>query len=67
MGVKPTVFSHRLEKDYYSRKWPTAAMPYLHLEGYVRGWMDPIVFKDKTRLKVTPPEDMAQYQAKSQL
>src|SRR5437899_6417091 len=52
MGVKPTVFSHRLEKDYYSRKWPTVAMPYLHLEGYVRGWMDPIVFKGKTILEI---------------
>ena len=52
MGVKPTVFSHRLEKDYYSRKWPIAAVPYLHLEGYVRGWMDPIVFKDKTILEI---------------
>src|SRR5437868_7761219 len=26
-----------------------------------------IVFKDKTRLRVTPPEDMSQYQTKSQL
>src|SRR5207245_7767366 len=52
MGVKPTVFSHRLEKDYYSRMWTIVAMPYLHLEGYGRGWMDPIVFKDKTILEI---------------
>lgn len=48
----PKVFSKARERDYYSRHWPTLAMPYLHLEDYVRSWMDPTVFKSKTILEI---------------
>ncbi len=34
-------FSYELEKQYYSRDWPSEAKPYLHLEPYLRCWMKP--------------------------
>lgn len=51
-SVKLKVFSKELERDYYSRNWPTVAMPYLHLERYMWGWMDTAVFKGKTILEI---------------
>ena len=35
------LFSHELEKRYYSKEWPTKVKPYLHLEPYLRCWMNP--------------------------
>ena len=45
-------YSKTLEKEYYSRNWPVVALPYLHLEPYLRCWMDPVVFKGKTILTI---------------
>lgn len=38
--ARQNVFSHQLEKAYYSRRWPDEALPYLHLESYLRCWLD---------------------------
>lgn len=47
------MFSHDLEKVYYSRKWPEEAKPYLHLEPYLRCWLDPeAVFQGKRVLDI---------------
>ena len=45
-------YSKTLEREYYSRNWPVVALPYLHLEPYLRCWMDPVVFKGKTILTI---------------
>lgn len=34
-------FSYEDERRYYSRRWPTKAKPYLHLEAHLRSWLDP--------------------------
>ena len=34
-------FSDDLERDYYRRKWPSEPKPFLHLEPYLRCWMNP--------------------------
>ena len=34
-------FSYEAEAAYYSKHWPTEAKPYLHLEPYLRGWLNP--------------------------
>jgi SAM-dependent methyltransferase len=34
-------FSYDGEKRYYSQHWPDIAKPYLHLERYLRCWLDP--------------------------
>lgn len=41
MKVEQKGFSSELEKGYYSQNWPGEAKPYLHLERYVRCWLDP--------------------------
>jgi len=38
MGSKK--YSYELERQYYSREWPQQALPYLHLEPYLRCWLD---------------------------
>lgn len=35
------LFSYEEERRYYSRRWPTEAKPYLHLEAHLRSWLDP--------------------------
>lgn len=46
-------FSYELERDYYSRAWPVRARPYLHLDPYLRCWLDPEqIFRDKRVLDV---------------
>jgi ubiquinone/menaquinone biosynthesis C-methylase UbiE len=45
-------FSYEAERQYYSA-WPTQAKPYLHLERYLRCWMDPAeVFTGKRVLDI---------------
>src|SRR5438445_3823514 len=53
-GMKPiTAFSPESEKAYYSQNWPQEALPYLHLEPYLRCWVDgEAVFKGKTVLDI---------------
>ncbi len=34
-------FSYDLEKNYYRRNWPVKALPYEHLEPYLRCWLQP--------------------------
>lgn len=51
MGRK--VFSYDLEKGYYSQGWPKEAKPYLHLEPYLRCWLNPeAVFGGKRVLDI---------------
>src|SRR5215470_1229553 len=38
--MRGRAFSYELEKLYYSQKWPEEAKPYLHLESYLRCWLD---------------------------
>ena len=46
-------FSYEAEKKYYSQGWPKEAQPYLHLERYLRCWMDPSeIFAGKRVLDV---------------
>src|SRR5215510_9721881 len=46
-------FSYEGEKEYYSRRWPEQAKPYLHLERYLRCWLDPeAVFAEKLILDI---------------
>jgi ubiquinone/menaquinone biosynthesis C-methylase UbiE len=46
-------FSYEKEHCYYSRKWPEEAKPYLHLERYLRCWLDPdVAFAGKRILDV---------------
>ena len=46
-------FSYDAEKQYYSRQWPEQAKPYLHLERYLRCWLDPEhVFRGKRVLDI---------------
>lgn len=46
-------FSKQLEQDYYSRNWPSEAVPYLHLEPYLQCWLNPErIFKGKTVLEI---------------
>src|SRR5436309_1426100 len=46
-------FSYQLEKHYFSQQWPTEVEPYLHLEPYLRCWLDPqAVFGGKWVLDV---------------
>src|SRR5262249_23763553 len=40
-GGRP--FSYEAEKQYYCN-WPTEPKPYLHLEQYLRCWLDPAEF-----------------------
>src|SRR5262245_26459391 len=37
----PESFSYDAEKQYYSQRWPEGAKPYLHLERYLRCWLEP--------------------------
>src|SRR5947209_7462945 len=47
------VFSYELEKQYYGRAIPAEAKPYLHLEPYLRSWMNPeAVFKGRRILDI---------------
>jgi ubiquinone/menaquinone biosynthesis C-methylase UbiE len=39
MVIAEMQFRHDLEKDYYARAWPTHALPYRHLEPYLRSWL----------------------------
>lgn len=46
-------FSHELEKGYYSQRWPEEAGPYIHLEPYLRCWLNPeAVFGGKRVLDI---------------
>jgi len=46
-------FSYEGEKRYYSQHWPEGAKPYLHLERYLRCWLDPDkIFRGKLVLDV---------------
>ena len=46
-------FSYEGEKQYYSQHWPDGAKPYLHLERYLRCWLDPDkIFRGKLVLDV---------------
>lgn len=51
--VERKVFSLELEKGYYSQHWPEEAKPYLHLEPYLRCWLNPEeVFRGKRVLDI---------------
>lgn len=51
MGLRS--FSYELEKGYYRRHWPEEAKPYLHLEPYLRCWLNPeAVFGGKRVLDI---------------
>lgn len=51
--VNQKVFSREFEKNYYSQRWPEEALPYLHLEPYLRCWLDPEeVFSGKRVLDI---------------
>lgn len=39
--METSSFSYESEKGYYSQRWPEEAKPYLHLEPYLRCWLDP--------------------------
>lgn len=39
--MREKTFSYEQEKGYYGRRWPDEAKPYLHLEPYLRCWLDP--------------------------
>jgi SAM-dependent methyltransferase len=46
-------FSYEAEKDFYSQRVPQEALPYLHLERYLRCWFDPeAVFHGKRVLDI---------------
>jgi len=46
-------FSYQLAKDFYSKRWPSSPMPYLHLERYLRCWLDPeLVFSGRRILEI---------------
>jgi len=46
-------FSYELARDFYSRRVPHEAKPYLHLERYLRCWLDPeLVFEGKRVLEI---------------
>jgi ubiquinone/menaquinone biosynthesis C-methylase UbiE len=52
-AIENKTFSYEAEQQYYSKRWPTQALPYLHLEPYLRGWLDPeIIFSGKHILDV---------------
>ena len=41
------------KNEYYSQHWPEGAKPYLHLERYLRCWLDPDkIFRGKLVLDV---------------
>ena len=45
---KTQAFSYSAEKAFYSRRFPQEALPYQHLEPYLRCWLDPeAVFRGK--------------------
>jgi ubiquinone/menaquinone biosynthesis C-methylase UbiE len=51
--MAPKSFSYELEKSYYSQRWPERALPYEHLEPYLRSWLDPdSVFTGKRVLDI---------------
>jgi SAM-dependent methyltransferase len=39
MVVAEMQYRYELEKDYYARAWPIHALPYRHLEPYLRSWL----------------------------
>jgi ubiquinone/menaquinone biosynthesis C-methylase UbiE len=44
---------HHVEEAYYGRHWPSKPEPYVHLEPYLKGWMDPeVVFRGKRVLDI---------------
>ena len=46
-------YSYTAERDYYQRQWPSEPQPYIHLEPYLRCWMDPDkVFSGKKILTI---------------
>ena len=46
-------YSYEDERRYYSRRWPTDAKPYLHLDAHLRCWLDAErVFRGKRVLDV---------------
>ena len=46
-------YSYTAERDYYKQNWPTEPQPYLHLESYLRCWMNPDeIFSDKKILTI---------------
>jgi len=52
-GLSSLSFVYEAEKEYYSQGWPKEAQPYLHLERYLRCWMDPSeVFTGKRVLDI---------------
>lgn len=52
-AMAPKSFSYESEKGYYSQQWPEEAKPYLHLEPYLRCWLDPeVVFAGKRVLDI---------------
>jgi ubiquinone/menaquinone biosynthesis C-methylase UbiE len=52
-GMGEKAFSYESEKVYYGQRWPQEAKPYLHLEPYLRCWLDPeAVFGGKRVLDI---------------
>ncbi len=51
--VRRKSFSCKLERGYYGRQWPKEAKPYLHLDPYLRCWLNPeAVFEGKRVLDI---------------